>query len=270
MSEIAKPYNFSLIPEPLLSYAAENIESPDYTNAYCWVILTNTLNNIFDITFCSHTDNLDVIEWVDQESVLKILHFLTHRGKASACSKGNSAEWGCGAGAGSCRSSPTSEGKARGCRGADPSLCNLLVVIVAVPCPGEERSSVPAAWGTAVLQHAALRLHTSTEPRVRGGTREDHFSSALPYFNGLPCTALRCEGLRSRTALLQAGGRRRRTGNELEMREGPSAGPAVRGCGAWSRPATPWSLMPGSPGALSPACRPSPGAGRAALYLASL
>lgn len=75
--EIAKSYNFSLIPELLLSYAVENIESPDYTNVFCWVILTNTLNNIFDITFCSHTDNLDVIEWVDQESVLKI-HFLTH------------------------------------------------------------------------------------------------------------------------------------------------------------------------------------------------
>lgn len=117
MSEIAKPYNFSLIPEPLLSYAAENIESPDYTNVYCWVILTNTLNNIFDITFCSHTDNLDVIEWVDQESGLKILHFLTHRGKASARSKGSSAERGRGAGAGSRRALPTSEDKARGCPG---------------------------------------------------------------------------------------------------------------------------------------------------------
>lgn len=78
VGETAKSYNFSLIPEPLLSYAVENIESPDYTNVFCWVILTNTLNNIFDITFCSHTDNLDVIEWVDQESVLKIRHFLTH------------------------------------------------------------------------------------------------------------------------------------------------------------------------------------------------
>lgn len=76
--EIAKSYHFSLIPELLLSYAVENIESPDYTNVFCWVILTNILNNIFDITFCSHTDNLDVIEWVDQESVLKIRHFLTH------------------------------------------------------------------------------------------------------------------------------------------------------------------------------------------------
>lgn len=74
----AKPYNFSLTPELLLSCAAENIESPAYTNVYCWVILTNILNNIFDITFCSHTDNLDVIEWVDEESVLKIQHFLTH------------------------------------------------------------------------------------------------------------------------------------------------------------------------------------------------
>lgn len=76
--EIAKSSISSRIPELLLSYAGENIECADYTNVFCWVILTNILNNIFDITFCSHTDNLDVIEWVDQESVLKIRHFLTH------------------------------------------------------------------------------------------------------------------------------------------------------------------------------------------------